>query len=134
LAIILALARAFDVVRLVSGMPSDSSDERRDILGKRVARRNLYYSAYSIPMGRNLAQAILAVTTFAVATASLLPSPIVQDDVQYNFDTHIKPNIKVPVALGVMSQCPDALICESIFDQVLHKVANKMDLTLRYIA
>ncbi|KAF4619163.1 hypothetical protein D9613_005088 [Agrocybe pediades] len=41
---------------------------------------------------------------------------------------------KVPVQLGVMSQCPDALLCESVFDQVLQKVSNKVDLSLVYVA
>ncbi|ESK95975.1 secreted protein [Moniliophthora roreri MCA 2997] len=43
-------------------------------------------------------------------------------------------DVKVPVQLGVMSRCPDALICENIFDQVLTKVANKVDISLIYIA
>lgn len=43
-------------------------------------------------------------------------------------------NVKVPVILGVMSACPDALICESVFDRVLKKVADKTDLALTYIA
>ena len=69
---------------------------------------------------------------FAVATASTMPQLFVQDDVQRNFNT--QRDIKVPVELGVMSRCPDALLCEFVFDQVLHKVADKVDLALRYIA
>ena len=42
--------------------------------------------------------------------------------------------VKVPVILGVMSACPDALVCESVFDRVLKKVADKTDLALTYIA
>ncbi|KAI0036718.1 hypothetical protein K488DRAFT_40354 [Vararia minispora EC-137] len=42
-------------------------------------------------------------------------------------------DVKVPVTLGVMSRCPDALLCEAVFDQVLKKVADKVDLRLTYI-
>jgi hypothetical protein len=43
-------------------------------------------------------------------------------------------DVKVPVQLGVMSRCPDALLCENIFDQVLKKVADKVDLSLLFVA
>ncbi|KAI0322439.1 hypothetical protein OF83DRAFT_731405 [Amylostereum chailletii] len=43
-------------------------------------------------------------------------------------------DVKVPVTLGVMSRCPDALLCEAVFDQVLKKVADKIDYELTYIA
>ncbi|KIP07039.1 hypothetical protein PHLGIDRAFT_71740 [Phlebiopsis gigantea 11061_1 CR5-6] len=42
-------------------------------------------------------------------------------------------DIKVPVVLGVMSACPDALLCESVFDRVLKRVGSKVDLSLTYI-
>jgi len=45
-----------------------------------------------------------------------------------------KDDIKVPVVLGVMSRCPDAILCENLFDQVLKKVADKVDMELAYIA
>ena len=69
--------------------------------------------------------------SFAVATGSIIPSRLtVQDNVQHTFDA----DYKVPVELGVMSRCPDALLCENVFDHVLQRVPNKVDLTLRYIA
>lgn len=43
-------------------------------------------------------------------------------------------DIKVQVQLGVMSRCPDALLCESRFDEVLDKVADKVELSLIYVA
>jgi len=43
-------------------------------------------------------------------------------------------DIKVPVQLGVMSRCPDALFCEGVFDRVLPNVTTKVDLSLIYIA
>ncbi|KAJ7283661.1 hypothetical protein C8J57DRAFT_1432707 [Mycena rebaudengoi] len=42
--------------------------------------------------------------------------------------------IRVPVELGVMSRCPDALLCEALFDKVLKKVGEKVDLRLVYVA
>ncbi|KAE9410480.1 hypothetical protein BT96DRAFT_871390 [Gymnopus androsaceus JB14] len=44
------------------------------------------------------------------------------------------PDIKVPVTLGVMSRCPDAFLCERVWDDVLKKVASKVDLKLVYVA
>jgi hypothetical protein len=41
---------------------------------------------------------------------------------------------RVPVMLGVMSRCPDALLCETLFDGVIPKVAAKIDLSLAYVA
>lgn len=43
-------------------------------------------------------------------------------------------NLRVPVVLGVMSRCPDALLCETLFDKVIPKVADKIDLSLAYVA
>jgi hypothetical protein len=40
---------------------------------------------------------------------------------------------KVPVILGVMSQCPDALYCEAVFDRVLEHVGDIVDLQLSFI-
>ena len=44
-----------------------------------------------------------------------------------------KQDIKVPVVLGVMSRCPDALLCESVFEQVLRRVNDKVDISLTFI-
>jgi len=41
---------------------------------------------------------------------------------------------KVPMMLGVMSRCPDALHCESVIDRVLKNVRHKVDLSLTFIA
>ncbi|THV08583.1 hypothetical protein K435DRAFT_814965 [Dendrothele bispora CBS 962.96] len=43
-------------------------------------------------------------------------------------------DLKVPVVLGVMSRCPDAILCENLFDQVLKKVSGKVEMELEYIA
>jgi hypothetical protein len=42
--------------------------------------------------------------------------------------------ISVPIQLGVMSRCPDAILCETVFDQVLNRVAPKVELSLVFIA
>ena len=42
--------------------------------------------------------------------------------------------LRVPVMLGVMSQCPDALLCETLFDKVIPRVAEKIDLSFAYVA
>jgi len=44
-----------------------------------------------------------------------------------------KPPRRVPVDLAVMSQCPDARLCEVVWDKVLNAVADKVDLRLIYI-
>ena len=41
--------------------------------------------------------------------------------------------VKVPVILGVMSACPDAILCESVFDRVVERVSDKIDLQLTFI-
>ncbi|KAI0796787.1 hypothetical protein C8Q75DRAFT_862589 [Abortiporus biennis] len=41
--------------------------------------------------------------------------------------------VKVPVTLGVMSRCPDAIYCESVFDEVLKETNDKIDLSLTFI-
>ncbi|KAG0709625.1 hypothetical protein DFH29DRAFT_792799 [Suillus ampliporus] len=59
---------------------------------------------------------------------ALSPSLMVQD----HFQTAI--SVKVPVVLGVMSRCPDAILCESVFDRVLQRVGDKVDISLSFIA
>ncbi|KAG5646563.1 hypothetical protein DXG03_002866 [Asterophora parasitica] len=43
-------------------------------------------------------------------------------------------DVKVPIQLGVMSRCPDALLCESVFNKVLPKVNDRIDISLVYVA
>lgn len=44
-----------------------------------------------------------------------------------------KDKSKVQVVLGVMSQCPDAIYCESVFDDVLNQVGDIVDMKLTFI-
>ena len=43
-------------------------------------------------------------------------------------------SLRVPVTLGVMSRCPDALLCETLFDSVIPRVTEKIKLSLTYVA
>ncbi|KAK7061715.1 hypothetical protein R3P38DRAFT_3490620 [Favolaschia claudopus] len=55
-------------------------------------------------------------------------------DSQFRLQTEVQ-GLPVPVQLGVMSRCPDALACESVFDQVWKEVGQqKMNLSLIYVA
>ncbi|KAG5724357.1 hypothetical protein E4T56_gene16049 [Termitomyces sp. T112] len=63
------------------------------------------------------------------ANAFRLP-PFFSENLPYfDFD-----DVKVPIQLGVMSRCPDALLCENVFDDVLPKVSNKVDISMFYVA
>ena len=46
---------------------------------------------------------------------------------------YVTQDLKVPVVLGVMSACPDAILCESVFDRVLQQVGNKVELSLTFL-
>jgi hypothetical protein len=64
----------------------------------------------------------------AVVLALAPPLLTVQYDATAGLD-----DVRVPVLLGVMSRCPDALLCEAVFDQVLNKVIGITDLKLVYV-
>jgi hypothetical protein len=73
---------------------------------------------------------------FSKGIASLLPLFLLAADaspvaVQHSWSANTR---RVPVMLGVMSRCPDALLCETLFDNVIPRVANKINLSLAYIA
>lgn len=69
---------------------------------------------------------ILSALSLYLATTFAKPM-----DVQRPWSTH---PLRVPVTLGVMSQCPDALFCETLFDKVIPRVVHKIDLSLAYVA
>ncbi|KAF8974578.1 hypothetical protein BDZ97DRAFT_35712 [Flammula alnicola] len=73
--------------------------------------------------------AVLLASTAVSVLAVHVPPFFYQDESPLN-----APDIKVPVQLGVMSRCPDALLCESRFNEVLEKVVDKVDLSLVYVA
>jgi hypothetical protein len=67
-------------------------------------------------------------STLSLYLAAVYASP---KDVQQSWSTDA---LRVPVTLGVMSRCPDALLCETLFDKVIPRVAEKIDLSLAYVA
>ncbi|TDL29882.1 hypothetical protein BD410DRAFT_45349 [Rickenella mellea] len=71
------------------------------------------------------------VTAAGFAFAAISPPLLVQHSPIAGFSQ--QRHVKVPVLLGVMSRCPDALICESVFDKVLSQVGDKVDLSLSFI-
>lgn len=71
---------------------------------------------------------------FFTALFSTIVADLIPFRVQYQDELQTISDIKVPIQLVVMSRCPDALLCESTFNEVLNKVINKVDLSLVYIA
>ncbi|KAG9126032.1 hypothetical protein FRC07_005150 [Ceratobasidium sp. 392] len=63
-----------------------------------------------------------------LASALAVPELILQDEL-----TQKVQDINVPVTLGVMSRCPDAITCETVFDKVLERVGDKVDISLSFI-
>ncbi|KAJ7180075.1 hypothetical protein C8R43DRAFT_971527 [Mycena crocata] len=79
----------------------------------------------------NLLQTTPFLTVVAVAAVVSHQQVLYQDSTQVTLQANA---VRVPTALGVMSRCPDALLCETVFDQVLKKVGDRMDLSLIYVA
>ena len=71
---------------------------------------------------------------FAALFSTVIATGFIPFRVQYQNALQTVPDTKVPVQLGVMSRCPDALLCESVFNEVLNRVVDKVDLSLIYIA
>ncbi|KAI5480412.1 hypothetical protein MNV49_000987 [Pseudohyphozyma bogoriensis] len=73
----------------------------------------------------------LSVLSTLVLSASALPAGLFfQSTTDAMADAQPK---KVPVLLGVMSRCPDAKICENVWDHVLDRVGGLVDIELTYI-
>ena len=70
----------------------------------------------------------IALSALALYLATVFATPRVA---QQSWSTDA---LRVPVMLGVMSQCPDALLCETLFDKVIPRVAGKIDLSFAYVA
>ncbi|KAJ3563848.1 hypothetical protein NP233_g8676 [Leucocoprinus birnbaumii] len=66
------------------------------------------------------------------ALASATPRNVLND--QTSNPHYLAADVKVPVQLGVMSRCPDALLCETVFNSVLEQVWDKVDLSTVYVA
>jgi len=75
---------------------------------------------------------LLLLTSLCLIGTAIALAPLLT--VQDQFHTTFSDDIKVPVVLGVMSRCPDAILCESVFDRVLQRVGDKVDISLSFIA
>ena len=54
---------------------------------------------------------------------------------QYTLERNSHQGVRVPVTLAVMSACPDAILCESVFDEVIGRLGHyKVAIDLTYIA
>jgi len=71
---------------------------------------------------------------FVALFSTVIATALIPFRVQYQDELRTVPDVKVPIHLGVMSRCPDALLCESVFNEVLSRVIDKVDLSLVYIA
>ena len=71
---------------------------------------------------------------FTTLFSTVIAVHLIPFRVQYQDELRTISDIKVPIQLGVMSRCPDALLCESTFNEVLSRVIDKIDLSLVYIA
>jgi len=81
-----------------------------------------------------LRSAILSCTALAWS-ASAVSTHNTQQASFSTSDTGSSDVSRVPVVLGVMSRCPDALFCENIFDDVVETAGiwNKVNLSLSFI-
>ena len=68
-----------------------------------------------------------------IVLAAILPSILAVTSNYGQFHSNVA-DIKVQLQLGVMSRCSDALLCEKRFDEVLDKVADKVELSFIYVA
>jgi len=71
---------------------------------------------------------------FTSLISTVIAANLIPFRVQYQDELRTISDVKVPIQLGVMSRCPDALLCESTFNEVLSIAIDKVDLSLVYIA
>ena len=71
---------------------------------------------------------------FTTLFSTVLAAHLIPFRVQSQDELQTISDVKVSIQLGVMSRCPDALLCESIFNEVLSRAIDKVDLSLVYIA
>jgi len=71
---------------------------------------------------------------FTSLISTVIAANLIPFRVQYQDELRTISDVKVPIQLGVMSRCPDALLCESTFNEVLSRAIDKVDLSLVYIA
>ncbi|KAH9965871.1 hypothetical protein BC827DRAFT_1180510 [Russula dissimulans] len=74
--------------------------------------------------------AIISTLSLALVIASATPTDVQQQ----SWSAPTTNDVRVPVTLGVMSRCPDALKCEALFDSIIPRVREKINLSLAYVA
>ncbi|KZV82376.1 hypothetical protein EXIGLDRAFT_843825, partial [Exidia glandulosa HHB12029] len=89
-----------------------------------------------------------ALALVVVAQQQLLQRPFVlPSNVNLGIDTNslryaaladveeecVNEEVRVPLTLGVMSRCPDAIFCEAVIDDVLSEVGDIVDVGLTFI-
>lgn len=74
------------------------------------------------------------IQTLSLYFAAAHASPVTDAQGSLSIPNSFTNNLRVPVVLGVMSRCPDALLCETLFDKVVPKVTDKIELSLAYVA
>jgi len=76
---------------------------------------------------------VLASVLLAAGAAATSEAPLEMHVQVPQSNPLLKSDVKVPVTLGVMSRCPDALVCETVFDDVLKQVGDKVNISLSFI-
>jgi len=74
--------------------------------------------------------AIISTLSLSLVIASATPTDVQQQ----SWTAPTTSDVRVPVTLGVMSRCPDALKCEALFDTIIPRVCEKINLSLAYVA
>lgn len=101
-----------------------------EVRNRHIGLRCLADAAFSSNQTTMITRALFAASTFSL----LIPGLATPTFEQQPWQLERPEAIKVPVTLGVMSRCPDALLCEALFDQIIPRVADKVDFSLTYVA
>ena len=85
-----------------------------------------------------LASLIIPLVTAAPSLPYLLPNRLKMQESTPQSDFHVDTIQRVSgrpvkVSLGVMSHCPDAVLCEAVWDKTIDLVGGMMDLNLLFI-
>jgi len=86
----------------------------------------------SLPTLLPLIALLLTPVVASVLSLSATDNPL-RPQVPVGLTPVLDDQVRVPVILGVMSRCPDALLCESIFDSVLKHTWDIVDISLSFL-
>ncbi|GAW05298.1 coiled-coil domain-containing protein 58 [Lentinula edodes] len=130
-------SRRKELIEYCVGVVDKSNEEKQEIVDSQTSSpsevRKARAEKYSQEVKRDQIHKELSVETIVKQRSiDVFRSRYATQNVL--LDAMVDVDIKVPVTLGVMSRCPDALLCENSMDAVLKKVGEKIDLKLVYIA